>query len=103
MGRISEKKDVRKHEEKEINKVGNIIGTYRANQKGFGFVTAEEGQKDIYIAQEHTNGAFGTDPPGAAGQESRGEDRARDRAGIYESRRLVQKEEARRIRLCAPG
>ena len=61
MGRISEKKDVRKHEEKEINKVGNIIGTYRANQKGFGFVTAEEGQKDIYIAQEHTNGAFDGD------------------------------------------
>lgn len=61
MGRISEKKDARKHEEKEINKVGNIIGTYRANQKGFGFVTAEEGQKDIYIAQEHTNGAFDGD------------------------------------------
>ncbi len=61
MGRISEKKDAHKHEEKEINKVGNIIGTYRANQKGFGFVTAEEGQKDIYIAQEHTNGAFDGD------------------------------------------
>lgn len=38
-----------------------IIGIYRANQRGFGFVLLPEGHSDIYISEENTNGAFDGD------------------------------------------
>ncbi len=38
-----------------------LIGVYQANQRGFGFVTVPEEDSDIYIAQEHTGGAFDGD------------------------------------------
>ena len=38
-----------------------IAGTYRANQKGFGFVTAQGNEKDIYIGEEYTGGALDGD------------------------------------------
>ena len=38
-----------------------ITGIYRGNQKGFGFVTAEGEEADIYIGEEHTGGAFDGD------------------------------------------
>ncbi len=37
-----------------------ITGIYRANQKGFGFVTTEE-EADIYIGEEHTGSALDGD------------------------------------------
>lgn len=40
---------------------GRITGIYRANQKGFGFVTVPEEDSDIYIREEDTNGAFDGD------------------------------------------
>lgn len=38
-----------------------MIGTYRAGQKGFGFVVLPEEHSDIYISGENTNGAFDGD------------------------------------------
>lgn len=38
-----------------------ITGTYRANQKGFGFVTVPESESDIYISEDNTGGAFDQD------------------------------------------
>lgn len=38
-----------------------IVGTYRANQRGFGFVILPEGDCDIYISEENTGGAFDGD------------------------------------------
>ena len=38
-----------------------IVGTYRAHQKGFGFVTVPEQETDIYIPEDETNGAFDSD------------------------------------------
>lgn len=38
-----------------------MIGTYRAGQKGFGFVVLTEEYSDIYISGENTNGAFDGD------------------------------------------
>lgn len=65
MSRISKKKDVKKDlrecEEKKTSGENPIVGIYRANQKGFGFVTAEDREKDIYIGEEHTSGAFDGD------------------------------------------
>lgn len=65
MSRISKKKEVKKdlreREEKKTSGENPIVGIYRANQKGFGFVTAEDREKDIYIGEDHTNGAFDGD------------------------------------------
>ncbi len=38
-----------------------IIGTYKANQRGFGFVILPEEASDIYISEENTGGAFDGD------------------------------------------
>lgn len=39
-----------------------LVGTYKANQRGFGFVVLdEEGADDIFISEEDTNGAFHED------------------------------------------
>ncbi len=38
-----------------------IVGTYRANQKGFGFVLLPEEEGDIYVSEENTGGAFDGD------------------------------------------
>ena len=38
-----------------------LIGTYRANQRGFGFVTIPEQENDIYIPEDEINGAFDGD------------------------------------------
>ena len=39
----------------------HLTGTYRANQKGFGFVDIPDETSDIYIPEEETNGAFDGD------------------------------------------
>lgn len=65
MSRISKKKEVKKdlreREEKKTSGENPIVGIYRANQKGFGFVTVEDREKDIYIGEDYTNGAFDGD------------------------------------------
>ena len=38
-----------------------IVGTFRANMKGFGFVTVPEQDTDIYIPEDEINGAFDGD------------------------------------------
>lgn len=38
-----------------------LTGTYRANQKGFGFVVAEGCGRDVYIGEEYIGGAFDGD------------------------------------------
>ncbi len=38
-----------------------LIGTYRANQRGFGFVVLPDESPDIYIGEENTGGAFDGD------------------------------------------
>ena len=39
----------------------HLTGMYRASMKGFGFVTVEGEQEDIYIAEDDVNGAFDGD------------------------------------------
>lgn len=38
-----------------------LAGTFRASLKGYGFVVTEDGEADIYIAEENTGGAFDGD------------------------------------------
>lgn len=38
-----------------------LLGTYRANERGFGFVSIEELDKDIFIASNHVNNALDGD------------------------------------------
>lgn len=38
-----------------------LTGTYRANARGFGFVVTEGEDQDVFIDEDHTNGAFDGD------------------------------------------
>ena len=38
-----------------------IIGTYRKNQKGFGFVKIEDQEDEIYISRENSKNALNGD------------------------------------------
>ena len=41
-----------------INKVEHLKGVFQANARGFGFVTPENGEQDIFISENDINGAF---------------------------------------------
>ena len=61
-----------------IKSDGGIIGQYTGNAKGFGFVTVEGRDEDIFIPEENTNGAFHLDTvqvellPGVTGKRQEG-------------------------------
>ena len=44
-----------------LNKEIRLTGIFRANLKGFGFVTVEGEDEDIYIREDQTNGAMDKD------------------------------------------
>ena len=44
-----------------ISKEKHLTGCFRANLKGFGFVTVEDEASDIYIGAEYTGGAMDGD------------------------------------------
>lgn len=48
------------------NKAEPVIGVYRAHPKGFGFVSVEGQDEDIFIKEENTGGAFHLDTVSAA-------------------------------------
>lgn len=53
-----------------------LAGTFRASLKGYGFVVTEDGEADIYIAEENTGGAFDGDRVEfVLGRESQGRSR----------------------------
>ena len=53
-----------------------LTGTFRASLKGYGFVVTEDGEADIYIAEENTGGAFDGDRVEfVLGRESQGRSR----------------------------
>lgn len=53
-----------------------LAGTFRASLKGYGFVVKEDGEADIYIAEENTGGAFDGDRVEfVLGRESQGRSR----------------------------
>lgn len=53
-----------------------LTGTFRSSLKGYGFVVTEDGEADIYIAEENTGGAFDGDRVEfVLGRESQGRSR----------------------------
>ena len=44
-----------------MKKKNQIIGKFRANEKGFGFVAIENREDEIFIAPKHINGSLNGD------------------------------------------